>query len=125
MELTTGIIKKHFLHLQSSDFLRAIIDTNSAPCGFQIAAKTLREWLDHFNIAFSSSTAPNGTIKGDSQLAWRFAPHEVRVKNSENLNTAALMTEIKINVAEFQDYDIEAEDGVVDLALPMREFKVG
>jgi hypothetical protein len=34
------------------------------------------------------------------------------------------MTEIRISVDEFNDYEIEAEDGCVDLALPMREFKV-
>lgn len=91
--------------------------------GFQISAKALRDWLDHFSIAFTSSTTANGMVKGDSQLAWRFSPNEVRVKNFEN-NASALSTEIKIDVAEFEDYEVMHDDGHVDLALPMREFKV-
>lgn len=119
-----GVVKKHSLHLHSSQFLRVIVDPDSTPSGFQISARELKEWLEHFSIAFGSSSNPNGSIKGDSQLAWRFGAHEVRVKNFETGPSSTLSTEIKLNVGEFKDYGVFHEEGDVDLALPMREFKV-
>lgn len=81
----------------------------------------LRDWLDHFTIAFGSSAG--GNIRGDSHLAWMFSENEVRVKNFESATTNTLATEIKIDVNEFQNYEIISDS--VALALPMREFKVG
>lgn len=115
------MIKKHHLHLQPSDCLRAEVDPDSTPSGFLISAKVLRDWLDHFTIAFGSGTGTN--VRGDSHLAWLFSVNEVRVKNFETATTSTLSTEIKIDVNEFQHYEVYADR--VDLALPMREFKVG
>lgn len=123
-----GITKKHILHLHSSDFLRVIVDPDSQPSGFQVAARSMRDWLDHFSIAFSSATsiANSGGVRGDSQLAWMFTDEEVRVKNFDTGGSyggaAALSTEIKLSVKEFDMYEVF--DGRQDLALPMREFKV-
>lgn len=95
------------------------------PSGFMISARTLRDWLEHFNIAFSATTNANGAVRGDSQLAWRFGKKEVCVKTFENASTSSLSTEVKLNVGEFgDDYEVLHEDDRVDLALPMREFKV-
>lgn len=121
-----GITKKYSLHLQSSQFLRAVVDPESTPSGFQINARTLRDWLDHFNIAFSSSVSGSGGgVRGDSQLAWMFAPSEVRVKNFDGLASSGLSTEITLDVGEFTSYEVLSDTGRIDLTLPMREFKVG
>lgn len=114
------MIKKHHLHIQDDAYRRVDVDQDTTPSGFLISAKVLRDWLDHFTIAFGSGVG--GNVRGDSHLAWMFTDHEVRAKNFENASTSALSTEIKIDVKEFQDYGIDAER--VDFSLPMREFKV-
>lgn len=119
-----GVVKKHSLHLHASQFLRVIVDPDSTPSGFQISARELKDWLEHFSIAFGGSINPNGLVKGDSQLAWRFGQQEVRVRNFDTGPSSSLFTEIKLNVGEFRDYGVFHDDGNVDLALPMREFKV-
>ncbi|WOO77659.1 Cell cycle checkpoint control protein RAD9A [Vanrija pseudolonga] len=119
-----GITKKHFLHLQASDFLRAIVDPDTTPSGFQIAAKTLRDWFDHFTLAFTAPASNNtANVRGDTQLAWMLSENEVRVKNLNGLATNALSTEITLDVAEFTNYEVVGGNGRVDLTLPMKEFK--
>lgn len=121
-----GITKKHFLHLQASDFLRAVVDPDSTPSGFQIAAKTLRDWFDHFTLAFTAPASNNSAnVRGDTQLAWMLSENEVRVKNLNTLATNTLSTEITLDVGEFTNYEVVGGNGRVDLTLPMKEFKVG
>ncbi|KAL1408287.1 hypothetical protein Q8F55_005093 [Vanrija albida] len=119
-----GITKKHFLHLQASEFLRAVVDPATTPSGFQIAAKTLRDWFDHFTLAFTAPASNNSAnVRGDTQLAWMLSLDEVRVKNLNGLATNSLSTEITLDVAEFTNYEVAGGDGRVDLTLPMKEFK--
>ncbi|KAL7424963.1 hypothetical protein Q5752_000650 [Cryptotrichosporon argae] len=122
-----GIIKKHFLHLASSDFFRAEVDPDSTPSGFIVEARVLRDWLDHFSIAFTSASGSSfpgagGSIRNENQLGWMFAREEVRVKSWEGINSH-LSTEIKLDRYEFEDYVVENERGRVDLTLPIKEFK--
>ncbi|GMK57477.1 hypothetical protein CspeluHIS016_0403110 [Cutaneotrichosporon spelunceum] len=116
-----GITKKHFLHLHPSEGLRVIVDTDAQPSGFLVAARTLRDWLDHFSIAFSSSTSNNGAVRGDSHLAWQFTQNQVKIKNYETATTSVLATEVTLDVRDFSQYVLEQD--VVELSLPMREFK--
>ncbi|KAK8849459.1 hypothetical protein IAR55_004792 [Kwoniella newhampshirensis] len=118
-----GVTKKHSLHLGSSDFLRADVDPDSTPSGFAIASRTLRDWLDHFSIAISSTSgypSNNNSAGGLNQLGWMFTQNEVRVKSWEG-GASGLSTEIKVDVGEFEDYGLEK--GRIDLTLPMKEFK--
>ena len=120
-----GVTKKHSLHLATSEFPRAVVDPASTPSGFTIAARTLKQWLDHFSISLTTSginTGPTGTtIRQENQLSWMFDRREVRVKSWEGGNKE-LCTEIKVDVAEFEDYEVVGPR--VDLTLPMREFRV-
>ncbi|OCF37047.1 hypothetical protein I316_00952 [Kwoniella heveanensis BCC8398] len=117
-----GVTKKHSLHLGSSDFLRANVDPDTTPSGFVIETRTLRDWLDHFSIVSSSGYgAANHSSGGSNQLGWMFTQDEVRIKSWEAMGGGGLSTEIKVDVDEFQDYEIT--EGRVDLTLPMREFK--
>lgn len=122
MELTPGITKKHFLHLHASEGLRVVVDTESQPSGFLVSARTLRDWLDHFSIAFTSSTSSSGAVRGDSHLAWQFTQSNVKIKNYESATTSVLATEVTLDVRDFSQYLLEQD--VVVLSLPMREFKV-
>ncbi|WVF68677.1 hypothetical protein IAT40_003449 [Kwoniella sp. CBS 6097] len=119
-----GVTKKHSLHLASSDFLRANVDPDTTPSGFVISTRTLRDWLDHFSIVSSSgygSVGQSSSSGGTNQLGWMFTHEEVRVKSWEAMGGGGLTTEIKVDVQEFQDYEIT--DQRIDLTLPMKEFK--
>ncbi|WWD20083.1 hypothetical protein CI109_104557 [Kwoniella shandongensis] len=118
-----GVTKKHSLHLGSSDFLRADVDPDTTPSGFTIASRTLRDWLDHFSIAISSTSgypSNSNSAGGLNQLGWMFTKNEVRVKSWEG-GASGLSTEIKVDVGEFEDYEIVEKR--IDLTLPMKEFK--
>ncbi|WVQ96212.1 hypothetical protein IAU59_003316 [Kwoniella sp. CBS 9459] len=117
-----GVTKKHSLHLASSDFLRANVDPDTTPSGFVIITRTLRDWLDHFSLVSSSGYGSvNQSGGGTNQLGWMFTRNEVRVKSWEAMGGGGLSTEIKVDVDEFDDYEI-TEDRI-DLTLPMKEFK--
>ena len=116
-----GVTKKHSLHLGASDFLRAEVDPNSTPSSFGISAKALRDMLDHFSIAISSSATGSTSIRNENQLGWMFGKKEIRVKSWEG-GSKDLSTEIRVDPGEFLDYWVEGER--VDLTLPMREFRV-
>jgi cell cycle checkpoint control protein RAD9A len=119
----TGVTKNHFLHLGTSEFLRAEVDPNTTPSSFSITAKSLRDMLDHFSLISTTSSTGIPGIKGDNQLGWMFGKKEVRVKSWEGAaGVQTLITEIKVDVGEFDEYWVEEER--VDLTLPMKEFKV-
>lgn len=65
-------------------------------------------------------------IKYENELGWYFASGEVRVKTMEANRPASvrfgLATEIRIAPEEFDEYVIER--GPVQLAFPLREFRV-
>lgn len=119
------MIKRHSLHLGTTEFLRADVDPETTPSGFLISARTLREWLEHFHIGLTSShvTTSGGTttIRQENQLSWLFSRDEVRVKSWEG-GSRELSTEVKVDPTEFDDYEVF--NGRVDLTLPMREFRV-
>lgn len=125
-ETLPGVTKKHSLHVGSSEFLRADVNPDSTPSGFVVDAHTLREWLDHFHIGLTTSSATSSggstTIKQENQLSWMFAKHEVRIKSWEG-GATGLSTEMKVDPAEFVDYDVYNGQRV-DLTFPMREFRV-
>ena len=111
--------KKHSLHLTTSEFLRAEVDEDSTPSGFTIAARSLRDWLDHFSIALN----PTAANRAESQLGWMFTEKEVRLKSWDS-GSKELSTEIKVQEEEFDSYSLYMNKRV-DLTLPMREFRVG
>lgn len=121
-----GVTKTHALHVGSSEFLRADVDPASTPSGFVIDARNLRDWLDHFHISLTTSSASSSggavTIKYENQLSWMFAPQEVRIKSWEG-GSKDLSTEMRLDPKEFVDYYVY-DDRRVDLTLPMREFRV-
>ncbi|BEJ17581.1 hypothetical protein CspHIS471_0609820 [Cutaneotrichosporon sp. HIS471] len=110
-----GITKKHFLHLHPSEGLRVVVDTEAQPSGFLVSARTLRDWLDHFSIAFTSSTSSSGAVRGDSHLAWQFTQNHVKIKNYETATTSVLATEVTLDVRDFNQYMLE-QDGTLQLA---------
>jgi cell cycle checkpoint control protein RAD9A len=119
-----GVTKKHSLHLGASEFLRAEVDPNTTPSSFTIAARSLRDMLDHFSMISTSTSVGIPGIKSDNQLGWMFGKDEVRVKSWEGAaSPQALVTEVRVDSGEFQGYWVE--DGRVDLTLPMKEFRVG
>ena len=79
--------------------------------------------LDHFALVSAPGLGPTGmsSLKGESQLGWMFSRKEVRIKSWEGASQA-LMTEIRVDSREFEDFWVEAER--VDLTLPMKEFRV-
>ena len=115
--------KKHSLHVGSCEFLRAEVDPNTTTSAFTIAAKSLRDILEHFALAapFSGSSAGEGRVKQENQLGWRFTKDEVRIKTWETL--ATLRTEIKVDKGEFEEYWVE--EPMVELTIAMKEFRVG
>ncbi|WWC73450.1 uncharacterized protein I206_107420 [Kwoniella pini CBS 10737] len=114
-----GVTKKHSLHLGSSDFLRADVDPDTTPSGFNITSRTLRDWLDNFAISTGSYNSSNSG--GTDQLGWMFTREEVRMKSWEGMGGGGLCTEIKVDTGEFQDYEVVGDR--VDLTLPMKEFR--
>lgn len=132
-----GVIRKHSLHLGTSEFNRADVDPETTPSGFTISSRTLRDWLDHFSI--SMPTSGSNASGGLSQLGWMFAKDHVKIKSWEGPGNgnAGLSTEITIDTEEFEDYglietryldDEATQQGGnlgprVDLTLPMKEFK--
>ncbi|ORY34976.1 Rad9-domain-containing protein [Naematelia encephala] len=122
-----GVTKKHSLHLASTEFLRAEVDPDTTPSGFKVSARSLRDMLDHFSIAVSSSSNYAGlgggvgvSIKAENQLGWMFAKHQVRIKSWDGANRD-LSTEIVLDPEEFDEYEVY--DDRVDLTLPMKEFR--
>ncbi|BEI88484.1 uncharacterized protein CcaverHIS019_0112020 [Cutaneotrichosporon cavernicola] len=111
-----GITKKHFLHLHPSEGLRVVVDTEAQPSGFLVSARTLRDWLDHFSIAFTSSTSSSGTVRGDSHLAWQFTQNHIKIKNYETATTNVLATEVTLDVRDFSQYILEQDIGTLQLA---------
>lgn len=109
------------LHLHASEGLRVVVDTDTQPSGFLVQARTLRDWLEHFTIAFGSSA--NSVVKGDSHLAWQFTNNRVKIKNYETATTSMLATEITLDTRDFGQFQLDED--CVELSLPMREFKVG
>jgi len=77
--------------------------------------------LDHFSLAAPGFQANSG-YRGENQLGWMFAHHEIRVKSWETTQSN-LCTEIKVDPAEFDYYWLE-NNARVDLTLPMKEFRV-
>jgi cell cycle checkpoint control protein RAD9A len=120
--LIIGVVKKHSLHLGTSEFLRAEVDPDTTPSTFTVSARALRDMLDHFSLAAPGFQANTG-YRGENQLGWMFAQHEIRVKSWETTQSS-LCTEIKVDPAEFDYYWLE-NNVRVDLTLPMREFRVG
>ncbi|OXG25321.1 cell cycle checkpoint control protein RAD9A [Cryptococcus neoformans Ze90-1] len=132
-----GVIRKHSLHLGTSEFNRADVDPETTPSGFTISSRTLRDWLDHFSI--SMPTSGSNASGGLSQLGWMFAKDHVKIKSWEGPGNgnAGLSTEITVDTEEFEDYGLietrYTDDGGtqqrenpgprVDLTLPMKEFK--
>jgi cell cycle checkpoint control protein RAD9A len=116
-------VKKHSLHVGATEFLRAEVDPDTTPSTFTLPARTLRDWLDHFSVALGpGGGGPSGPIRGESQLGWSFGKNEVRVKSWEG-GAKELSTEIRVDKGEFDEYWVEEDK--VELALPVKEFRVG
>ncbi|KAJ9124272.1 hypothetical protein QFC22_001072 [Naganishia vaughanmartiniae] len=131
-----GVLKKHSLNLSPCECLIAEVDPSASPNNFTVPARTLKDWIEHFSVSSGSATittsaggGSNGSggssIKYENELGWYFAQNEIRVKTLEANRPPALRqylsTEIKIAPDEFDEYHIE--EGPVQLAFPLREFR--
>ena len=123
-----GVIKTHLLNLSASPFLVATVDPATLTNHFLVPARTLRDWLDHFTAAGSTtaragSEATGNVNRQESELGWYFHPEQVRVKTWESGSAArrSISTELKIAVTEFDEFEISE---TVCLTFPMREFRV-
>ena len=120
-----GVTKKHSLHLASSDFLRAEVNSDTTPSSLTISAKSLRDILDHFALVAPTGRHNDGGmgVRGENQLGWMFTRTQVRIKSWEGVQQA-LMTEIKIDAGEFGQENYWVHEPRVDLTIPMKEFRV-
>jgi hypothetical protein len=108
--------------------LIATVDPGTLTSRFVIPARTLRDWLDHFNVsglttAKGANEANGGINRQESELGWCFEPEQVRVKTWEGgqASKKAISTEIKVATSEFDEYIAETP---VYMTFPMREFRV-
>jgi cell cycle checkpoint control protein RAD9A len=134
-----GVVKKHSLNLSPCECLVAEVDVNACPNNFLVPARTLKDWIEHFSVSGGNATITTSsgdgtgggrtggtTIKYENELGWYFSQTEIRVKTLEANRPPAmkqyLSTEIRIAPDEFDEYVIE--QGPVQLAFPLREFRV-
>ena len=115
------MIKRHSLHVATSEFLRAEVDPNSTPSSFQVSARSLRDFLDHFSAATPGFERGNGGIPPDPHLGWMMGKKQIRMKTWET-GQSSLSTEIKLDPDEFEYYWLEGDR--VDFSVPMKEFRV-
>ncbi|KAJ9098778.1 hypothetical protein QFC19_006254 [Naganishia cerealis] len=131
-----GVLKKHSLNLSPCECLIAEVDPSASPNNFTVPARTLKDWIEHFSVSSGTATitassggGSNGSggsmIKYENELGWYFAQNEIKVKTLEANRPPAmrqyLSTEIKIAPDEFDEYHVE--EGPVQLAFPLREFR--
>jgi cell cycle checkpoint control protein RAD9A len=131
----SGVLKKHSLNLSPCECLIAEVDPNASPNNFTVPARTLKDWIEHFAVSSGTATittssgggsSGGSSIKYENELGWYFAQNEIKVKTLEANRPPAmrqyLSTEIKIAPDEFDEYHVE--EGPVQLAFPLREFRV-
>ncbi|KAJ9106182.1 hypothetical protein QFC21_001325 [Naganishia friedmannii] len=128
-----GVLKKHSLNLSPCECLIAEVDPSASPNNFTVPARTLKDWIEHFSVSSGTATITTSSgggsggslIKYENELGWYFAQNEIKVKTLEANRPPAmrqyLSTEIKIAPDEFDEYHVD--DGPVQLAFPLREFR--
>lgn len=132
----SGVIKKHSLNLDSSEFLRAEVNPDTTPSGLTADARQLRDILDHFNLTLGPGGPGSG--RTETQLGWMFTPSAIRIKSWTYVNRE-MQTEVVLDPAEFMSYEVaeapiqamqgsqdsrERRSPRVELSMPMKEFHV-
>lgn len=127
----SGILKTHSLNLADDSFLVAVVDDDTLTSRFTVPARTLRDWVDHFNLSAGGGGTQklgDGTsIKYESELSWLFGVERVKIKTWEGGASSVLRrsisTEISLSIREFEEY-LLGDDAPVQMTFPMKEFKV-
>lgn len=108
-----------------------MVDDDTLTSRFVVPARTLRDWVDHFNLSAGGGGTQklgDGTsIKYESELSWLFGSERVKIKTWEGGASSVLRrsisTEISLSVKEFEEYFL-GDEMPVQMTFPMKEFKV-